>query len=94
MIVRSDRTAHAPYGLQGGLPGTVSSNVLQKPDGSEIVLPSMFSTTIDAGDVYVHRTAGGGGWGDPRERDPKAIEEDVLDGKVSEAAARELYGWQ
>jgi N-methylhydantoinase B len=54
----------------------------------------MFSTTIDAGDVYVHRTAGGGGWGDPRERDPKAIEEDVLDGKVSEAAARELYGWQ
>jgi N-methylhydantoinase B len=94
LIVRSDRAVHPPYGLRGGAPGAVSSNVLQKPDGSEIVLPSMFSTTIDAGDVYLHRTAGGGGWGDPRERDPKATEEDVLDGKVSEAAARELYGWQ
>ena len=28
----------------------------------------MFSITIEAGDVYVHRTAGGGGWGDPRAR--------------------------
>jgi N-methylhydantoinase B/oxoprolinase/acetone carboxylase alpha subunit len=94
LIVRSDRAVHAPYGLCGGAPGAVSSNLLQKPDGSEIVLPSMFSTTIDAGDVYVHRTAGGGGWGDPRERDRRAIEDDVLDGKVSEAAAKELYGWQ
>jgi N-methylhydantoinase B len=94
LIVRSDRAAHAPYGLRGGAPGAVSSNVLQKPDGSEIVLPSMFSTTIDAGDVYVHRTAGGGGWGDPKQRDPGAIEADVLDGKVSEQAAGELYGWR
>ena len=30
----------------------------------------MFSTTIGEGDVYVHRTAGGGGWGDPLEREP------------------------
>jgi N-methylhydantoinase B len=94
LIVRSDRAAHPPYGLQGGLPGALSSNLLQRPDGSETVLPSMFSTTIDAGDVYVHRTAGGGGWGDPREREPREIEEDVLDGKVSETAAREVYGWQ
>ena len=65
LIVRSDRAAHPPYGLAGGAPGTVSSNLLQRPDGSEEVLPSMFSTTIGEGDVYVHRTAGGGGWGDP-----------------------------
>src|SRR3954471_2008263 len=94
LIVRSDRAAHAPYGLAGGSPGALSSNVLQRPDGSETVLPSMFSTVIDAGDVYVHRTAGGGGWGEPLERDPQAIEDDVLDGKVSADAATEAYGWQ
>ncbi len=94
LIVRSDRSAHPPYGLAGGEPGAVSSNLLQRPDGSEEVLPSMFSTTIGEGDVYVHRTAGGGGWGDPAERDPDAIAEDVADGKVSPEAARESYGWQ
>jgi N-methylhydantoinase B len=52
----------------------------------------MFSIEIDAGDVYVHRTAGGGGWGDPLERDPAAVAHDVANDKVSADAARELYG--
>jgi N-methylhydantoinase B/oxoprolinase/acetone carboxylase alpha subunit len=83
LIVRSDRAAHAPYGLQGGQPGALSSNVLLHADGREEVLPSMFSITIQPGDLYVHRTAGGGGWGDAVERDPHAIADDVADGKVS-----------
>jgi N-methylhydantoinase B len=89
LIVRSDRSAHAPYGLLGGEPGALSSNVLLSPSG-DTVLPSMFSTAIDAGDVYVHHTAGGGGWGDPLERDPEHVLADVLDDKVTrEAALRE-----
>jgi N-methylhydantoinase B len=92
LIVRSDRAAHAPYGLLGGMPGALSSNVLHS-NGSETVLPSMFSTTIGEGDLYVHRMAGGGGWGDPRDRDPDAVRDDVLDGKVTLEAAKELYGW-
>ena len=51
----------------------------------------MFSTEIDVGDVYVHRTAGGGGWGDPLRRDPAAVAHDVANEKVSAQAARELY---
>jgi N-methylhydantoinase B/oxoprolinase/acetone carboxylase alpha subunit len=94
LIVRSDRSAHPPYGLAGGEPGALSSNLLLHPDGSEEVLPSMFSITIGEDDVYVHRTAGGGGWGDPLQRDPERIREDVLDGKVTPEAAREKYGWQ
>jgi N-methylhydantoinase B len=43
----------------------------------------MFSITIQPGDVYVHRTAGGGGWGDPAGRDPAAVESDLADGKVT-----------
>jgi len=93
LVVRSDRAAHPPYGLQGGAPGSLSSNTLVRADGTEVTLPSMFSTTIGEGDLYVHRTAGGGGFGDPRRRDPARIAEDVADGKVTvEAAARE-YGW-
>src|SRR4051812_16874297 len=92
LIVRSDRAAHAPYGLQGGGSGALSSNVLVRPDGTQEALPSMFSTTIGEGEVYVHRTAGGGGWGDPRERDPEAVANDVADGKVTPEAAHELYG--
>jgi N-methylhydantoinase B/oxoprolinase/acetone carboxylase alpha subunit len=83
LIVRSDRSAHPPYGLQGGKPGALSSNLLIHADGTEEVLPSMFSTTIQPGDVYVHRTAGGGGWGDPAKRDPAKHAADIADGKVS-----------
>jgi N-methylhydantoinase B len=92
LIVRSDRATHPPYGLAGGEPGAPSSNLLVHPDGTEEVLPSMFSTTIEAGDVYVHRMAGGGGWGDPMRRDPARVAEDVVDGKVSADAAAERYG--
>ena len=73
-------------------PGAPSSNVLCTPDGSREVLPPMFSTAIEEGDVYEHRTAGGGGWGDPLERDPAAVAADVADEKVSPEAARGLYG--
>jgi N-methylhydantoinase B len=92
LIVRSDRAAHPPYGLAGGKPGTVSSNVLLRPDGTQERLPSMFSTTIETGDVYVHRTAGAGGWGDPHARDPERVAADVADGKITEEAARDQYG--
>jgi N-methylhydantoinase B/oxoprolinase/acetone carboxylase alpha subunit len=85
LIVRSDRAAHPPYGLQGGKPGALSSNVLLHADGTKEILSSMFSITIQPGDVYVHRTAGGGGWGDPAERDAERRADDLADGKTTTA---------
>ena len=67
-------------------------NVLVRPDGTEEPLPPMFSTTVQAGDVYVHRIAGGGGFGDPLERDPVLVSQDVANGKVSHQAAEAHYG--
>lgn len=92
LIVRSDRARHAPYGLAGGLPGAASCNIVVHPDGTEEVLPAMFSTTIEAGDLYVHRMAGGGGFGDPLTREPDAVADDVRNDKVSEAVALDAYG--
>jgi N-methylhydantoinase B len=47
---------------------------------------------LHPGDQLWEYVAGGGGWGDPLERDPDLVLGDVLDGKVSADAAREAYG--
>jgi N-methylhydantoinase B len=52
----------------------------------------MFGAELQPGYLLHHRMAGGGGWGDPLERDPQAVANDVLDEKVSVEAARGLYG--
>ena len=91
--VRSDRQVHRPYGLAGGLEGAASSTVLLRPDGRLRRMPPMFvEEQLEPGDVLHHRMPGGGGFGDPFEREPEAVAQDVLDEKVSVAAARELYG--
>ncbi|MFY7070146.1 hydantoinase B/oxoprolinase family protein [Nocardiopsis changdeensis] len=52
----------------------------------------MYRAPMAAGDRFANRTAGGGGYGDPLERDPEAVVADVLDGYVTARAAREHYG--
>jgi N-methylhydantoinase B len=89
--VRSDRQKHRPYGLSGGLPGGPSRNVLTI-DGRDRPEPPMFATTVPSGTVFYHCMAGGGGWGDPLERDPGKVAADVLADKVSREAARDVYG--
>jgi N-methylhydantoinase A/oxoprolinase/acetone carboxylase beta subunit/N-methylhydantoinase B/oxoprolinase/acetone carboxylase alpha subunit len=89
--VRSDRQQHRPYGLAGGGPGGASANVVHNGHGPQR-RPPMFADTITAGTRYVHTMAGGGGWGDPLERDPGAVGADVRAGKVSVGAANEHYG--
>ena len=74
LAIRSDRRDHLPYGLYGGQPGTASTNLLYgNSNGSRDraqLLPTMISTTMRAGERMYHRQAGGGGWGDPLQRDP------------------------
>ena len=91
LAIRSDRRDHLPYGLNGGEPGRGSINLL-KGDGEEIVLPTMISTTIRAGQQLYHRQPGGGGWGDPLTRDPECVARDVRNEKVSVESARDDYG--
>jgi N-methylhydantoinase B len=93
LTFRTDRRDHPPYGLEGGEPGAPSSNVVVS-DGEPRELPTMpmHAFALRQGDRFIHASAGGGGFGDPYERDPAAVLEDVLDGKVTVAAARERYG--
>jgi N-methylhydantoinase B len=93
LTIRTDRRDHPPYGLRGGEPGAPSTNVVVS-DGDARELPTMPMTAqlLRRGDSFTHVSAGGGGFGDPLEREPDAVLEDVRDGKVTAAAARERYG--
>jgi len=89
--VRSDRRDHRPFGLYGGSPGQPSENYLN-PDEDGKLLPSKLTMTIKKGDVFRHVLAGGGGWGDPLERDAQAVLRDVRNEYISAARARADYG--
>lgn len=82
------RLLDAAQGIDGGAPGTVGTIELNgKPIGwgrSYLLAP---------GDRIRYQTPGGGGYGDPREREPELVAEDVQQGYVSAVAAREVYGW-
>ncbi len=52
----------------------------------------MFGTVLQQGDIYNHRMPGGGGWGDPLDREPQAVAWDVLNEEVGRDAARDDYG--
>ena len=90
---RADRRDHPPYGFAGGHPGGASRNTLISGT-QERVLPTMPMEALKwrAGDVFRHVSAGGGGFGDALVRDPARVLADVLDQKVSPAAAQALYG--
>jgi N-methylhydantoinase B len=89
--IRSDRRKFLPYGLAGGEPGSPSNNILN-PGSHQQTLPTKITMPIKRGDLLRHNLAGGGGYGDPMQRDPVLVLEDVLDEKVSVQRAVDMYG--
>lgn len=93
LTIRTDRRDHPPYGLEGGEPGAPSSNSIISADATlELPTMPMEASSLVEGDRFIHVAAGGGGFGAPFARQPEAVLDDVLDGKVSVDAARERYG--
>jgi len=90
--VRSDRQKFQPYGLKGGSPGANAGNYLRSPDDPKKALPGKFMRTFLRGECYRAELAGGGGWGDPFERVPDSVLQDVLDEKISRTSAARDYG--
>ncbi len=89
--VRSDREFNPPWGLLGGKPATGQKNFLN-PDTDNKRMPSKFIRIMKRDDVLRGELPGGGGYGNPYERDVTAIAEDVRQGKMSVGRAREAYG--
>lgn len=90
--VRSDRQKFKPYGLKGGTPGANAANYLRGADAPKQALPGKFMRTLKRGECYRAELAGGGGWGDPFERAPEKVLQDVLDEKISRDSAARNYG--
>jgi N-methylhydantoinase B len=90
--LRSDRSEHAPWGLEGGGPGAVSRNtLLDEGDGSR-ELPNKVTMELAYGTAVRHQMAGAGGHGDPLAREVNQVLEDVLDERISAGHARQNYG--
>lgn len=89
---RRDRHDTAPWGLFGGQAAPRCSTILARADGTRQALPSKVIFSMAAGDALEIYTSGGGGHGDPLEREPPLVRDDVLDGRVSPGAAYDLYG--
>ena len=65
---------------------------VESTDGSSHVLRTMSNEPVFAGEVVLAKAPGGGGWGDPLDRDPHKVWEDVVDGLITPGRARKVYG--
>lgn len=87
-----DRTRFSAWGANGGLPGKTSMFWRNKDSANPIDLGNTDVVALDPGDTILVAACGGGGWGNPWERDPALVLFDVEQGKVDVAAAEQDYG--
>jgi N-methylhydantoinase B len=85
--IQSGRYRYPPEGLFGGKHGAKAQFLVNGQPGNPFGL-----TRMEPGNVIVIDVAGGGGFGDPLDRDPEVVQEDVIQGYVSLQKAREDYG--
>ncbi|MCC7414003.1 MAG: hydantoinase B/oxoprolinase family protein [Gammaproteobacteria bacterium] len=81
-----------PFGLAGGHAAPKHQLYLRKRSGETIDVDAESFYHFDQGDVFEIYQSGGGGYGDPRERDVTLVRDDVHNGIVSVAQARAQYG--
>ena len=89
--VRADREKTAPYGLNGGLASSTTKVTVIK-GGETKKMPGKFLENLNTRDTLRIEWPGAGGWGNPLERDPLAVLDDVIAEKISPRRARDVYG--
>lgn len=97
-----DRCVTPPWGAFGGDSAGTADIAVKRAGDAEfrpfteafgVPIASKFSNVIvTSGDQVRIRTSGGGGYGDPFEREPSAVLQDVVKGYVTVARARDSYG--
>jgi len=87
-----ERTVTPPFGLDGGHAGGPARLMLIPPHGNARKLNSKGGFIAPAGSLVVVEAPGSGGYGPPEQRDAAALADDLLDGYVTQAAARRDYG--
>ena len=91
-IVTADRVRLGCYGLNGGKAGRPFCVTVDVEGAPRDLGGLVDGEPVRKGQLVRVVTTGGGGWGDPLEREPELVHRDVIEGKVSLGAARDEYG--
>jgi N-methylhydantoinase B len=89
---QSSRDKCPPWGLQGGAPGATGDYLLKEPADPDYRKMTVQAQAVAADSIMVIRTGGGGGWGDPLERDPALVAADVAEALIAPQTAERDYG--
>ena len=89
---RTRRSKCPPWGIAGGTAGEPGGNLLKLPGEKAFKWITGANIPVPLNSLAIVRTGGGGGWGDPLERDAALVAADAAEGLISRRAARELYG--
>jgi N-methylhydantoinase B len=92
VIRRFNKTKFPPKGVDGGEAGSRARFVVRVGTDKEFETPASARVEMAAGERFLLQSAGGGGYGDPRQRDPDAVQHDIAEGYVSREAAAKDYG--
>ncbi len=92
ITIGADRRKFVPWGLESGTSAEGAHTWVISPDGSKRELPTKVHDVLKQGEQLYTQTPGGGGWGDPSERDQADVERDVEDELISAEQAAEVYG--
>jgi len=89
-----ERSVTGPWGVFGGRQGATPRVEVERP-GKEVIRRLKASHIVCPEETQIRvTTGGGGGYGDPRERERELIESDLTDGYISLQAAKEQYGYE
>jgi N-methylhydantoinase B len=86
------RESSPPWGIHGGKPGDSACYLLKSPGENDFAEKNAYRHPVAADSEVIVRTGGGGGWGDPLDRDPVAVRWDVIEGYVGREEAFADYG--
>jgi len=93
LINTIEQTKAPAWGVYGGMGSAASNAVILSPDTpQEQPIGKTSDRVLPAGDRLAIHTGGGGGWGDPLEREPARVLADVRGGYVSLESAKRDYG--
>jgi N-methylhydantoinase B len=88
-----DGASNPPHGVLGGTPGIGGGNYKEsRTTGQRTFCSAKGHLTLSDKEVWVGFSSGGGGYGDPLEREPERVRDDVRNGFISLKTASEIYG--
>jgi len=92
VLAKVQRNKLKPYGLFGGLSGHKAQVGIITPDGKTTKGLPFYIRVTKMGTQIIIESSGGGGWGNPLERDIELVKRDVINGLISPDRAYKIYG--